>query len=197
MLCPLAIAILLIPTPPIDDPCATLTPTGEFNFWRCTVNNEELNQEYSFVAEPDQQPDSSSNRMIGQIADDSEVLKDFQNRSGDGRSETVCGCSGSCNCAPCNCLTDRAVAGVEEAQIRNGQFKTDGDILNENIQFAVEDLLLQQTEGEFDLEGLRGQLSERVGEIVDNFVERLQQTRNQAEDSFDLNALGFPFDSET
>lgn len=163
------------------------------------------NQESGFLVDSSQQQNADANRMSGMIADDDEILKDFQaNRSSDagGITQTLCGCSGSCDCALCNCLSDRAVDQANEPGINEmGRFsgasnKTAADIFRENIEFALQDVLQQnRTDGEgVDLDVIRDQLSGEVGEIVENFVERFQRT-DDGDSSINLDSLGFNFNN--
>lgn len=149
----------------------------------------EPNQESAFLIEPDQKHIDDANRTIGTTVSDDEILKDFDrssrdNGNSDKTTETLCGCSGSCNCASCNCLSSRAVDEADNFDFAEGrrlQGDSDNnpsDILSENIKSALQDILQEnRTDGEgIDFEAVRGRLGGEVQEIVDNFVERFQRT---------------------
>ncbi|WP_088894886.1 hypothetical protein [Leptolyngbya ohadii] len=150
-------------------------------------------QESGFLVEPDQKHIDNVNRTIGTSVSDDEILKDFDRSSRDNGSsgkttETLCGCSGSCNCAPCNCLSSRAVDEADNFDFAEGQRspggsdKSPSDLLSENIKSALQDILQEnRTDGEgIDFDAVRGQLGGEVQELVDDFVERFQRTGDRA-----------------
>ncbi len=157
------------------------------------------NQASAFFVDPSDQHSSVDNRPVGTVVDDDEILRDFRqsDRSAKGgETETLCGCSGSCNCSSCNCLSDRAVENADESSFdrfnRSLSGSNLGDTSDDDIRSIVYDELQDnRTDGEGNnFEALRDRLGDEKGGFVEELISRIQRTDDR--DSFiDLNSIDF------
>lgn len=140
------------------------------------------NQESAFLIDSNQRQSDDASRMIGMTANDDEILKDFERSDSGKATETVCGCSGSCNCAFCNCLSDRAVESVDESRLERSDRSFAGkdwsDMIANDFSSLVENALQDnRTDSEgINFDDLRDRFGDEKGDFVEKLISQFQET---------------------